>query len=937
MKDYIYIKGAREHNLKSIDVKIPRNELTVITGISGSGKSSLAFDTIYAEGQRKFVESLSAYARQFLQQMQKPDIDYIEGLSPTISIQQRTAGGNPRSTVGTTTEIYDYLRLLFARIGEPYCYKCGNRISSQSPQEIVERIFSLYDGTPIMVLAPLIRGRKGEYIQLFQKAKREGFVRVRVDGNIFDLNQKIKLNKKIKHNIEIIVDRLILKKQIRQRLADSAETALKTGEGLLIVAKQLDAGAKRQAASGETLFSTQNSCPNCGISYGVSEPRIFSFNSPYGACPGCDGLGNKMEIDPDLVIPDKSKSLKEGAIEPWRKGGKSLLLYYHRFMRDLSYDYDFSLDTPFNKLPKKTQEIILYGSGKEDLDKYFEGVIPNLERRFKHTESEYIKNFIHSYMSMHPCPQCKGSRLKKEALSVRINGRNIAQVCKLSIDEAINFVENLKLGKEQALIAKQVLKELKTRLHFLINVGLNYLTLDRMSSTLSGGEAQRIRLATQIGAGLVGVTYVLDEPSIGLHQRDNSKLLNTLYALRDLGNTLLIVEHDEATIRSADYVIDLGPGAGKNGGKVIYSGPLKELFKCKDSLTVKYMKGELFIPVPQNRRPYKNRKKIIIKGACEHNLKKIDVEIPLGVFTCVSGISGSGKSTLIDEILYRALARRFYRSPLIPGKHERIVGTENIDRIIVVDQSPIGRTPRSNPATYTGVFSYIRELFSKVPESRMHGYKPGRFSFNVKGGRCDACEGDGVKRIEMHFLPDVYIMCQVCKGKRFNEQTLGVKYKGKNIADVLEMTVNEAFELFKNIPRIKSKLKTLIDVGLGYIQVGQSATTLSGGEAQRVKLSAHLGKTATGNTLYILDEPTTGLHFDDVHKLLSVLNALVEQGNSVLVIEHNLDVLKCADYLIDLGPEGGDKGGEVMACGSPEKIIKTKRSFTGQYLKKVLF
>ena len=929
MKDCIHIRGAREHNLKSINVEIPRNKLTVVTGISGSGKSSLAFDTIYAEGQRKFVESLSAYARQFLQQMQKPNIDYIEGLSPTISIQQRTAGGNPRSTVGTTTEIYDYLRLLFARIGQPYCYKCGNRITSQSSQEIVERIFSQYKNTPAMILAPLVRGRKGEYVQLFEKAKKDGFVRVRVDGKIFDLNQKIKLNKKIKHDIEIVVDRLIPKVQIKQRLADSVETALKSGSGLLIVTKQSEARK-------ETLFSTQNACPSCGISYGTLEPRMFSFNSPYGACPGCDGLGNKMEIDPDLVVPDKSKSLKEGAIEPWRKGGKSLLLYYHRFMRDLSYDYNFSLDTPFKKLPKKIQGVILYGSEEEDLEKYFEGVIPNLERRFKQTGSEYIKNFIHSYMSLHPCPQCKGSRLKKEALAVKINEKNIAEACKSSIVEALRFIENLKIGREQALIAKQVIKELKTRLHFLINVGLNYLTLDRMSSTLSGGEAQRIRLATQIGAGLVGVTYVLDEPSIGLHQRDNSKLLDTLYALRDLGNTLLVVEHDEATIRSADYVIDLGPGAGKNGGELIYSGPLKNLFKCKGSLTAKYMNGELFIPVPESRRPYKNRKKLIIKGAQEHNLKNIDVEIPLGVFTCISGISGSGKSTLIDEILYRALARRFYRSPLVPGKHDSIAGTENIDRVIVVDQSPIGRTPRSNPATYTGVFSYIREIFSKVPESRMRGYKPGRFSFNVKGGRCEACEGDGVKRIEMHFLPDVYIMCQVCKGRRFNQQTLEVKYKGKNIADVLAMTIDEAYELFINIPRIKSKLKTLMNVGLGYIQLGQSATTLSGGEAQRVKLSAHLGKTSTGNTLYILDEPTTGLHFDDVHKLLSVLNALVERGNSVLVIEHNLDVLKCADYLIDLGPEGGDEGGEVVVCGSPEETSKAKRSFTGQYLKKIL-
>ncbi|UCH12981.1 MAG: excinuclease ABC subunit UvrA [Candidatus Omnitrophota bacterium] len=935
-KEHITIRGAREHNLKSINVNIPRNKLTVITGVSGSGKSSLAFDTVYADGQRKFVESLSAYARQFLEQMQKPDVDYIEGLSPTISIQQRAAGGNPRSTVGTTTEIYDYLRLLFARVGEPYCYKCGRKISSQSPQEIVEHIFSMPFDTPIMILAPIVRGRKGEYIQLFQKAKRDGFVRVRVDRNIYDLSQKIKLNKKLKHNIEIIVDRLILKKEIRQRLADSVETALKAGEGLLIVAKQPSTSHKPQTTNYEVLYSTQNACPKCGISYGSLEPRMFSFNSPYGACPGCGGLGHKMKIDPDLIIPDKSKSLRGGAIEPWRKGGKSLLLYYHRMMRDLSYDYGFDLDTSFNRLPKKTQGVVLYGSEEQNADRYFEGIIPNLERRFRQTESEYIKNFIYSFMSMRPCPQCKGNRLKQESLAVKIDGKNIADACKLSIIGTLNFIENLKLSKEKTQIARLVLKELKNRLHFLINVGLNYLTLDRMSQTLSGGEAQRIRLATQIGAGLVGVLYVLDEPSIGLHQRDNSKLLDTLYALRDLGNTVLVVEHDESTIRNADYIIDLGPGAGKNGGEVVYSGSLKNLLRCKGSLTAKYMNGELSIPVPEERRPHKNRKRLIIKGAREHNLKNIDVEIPLGVLTCISGVSGSGKSTLIDEVLYRALARKFYRSPLVPGKHERIVGVENIDRVIVVDQSPIGRTPRSNPATYTGVFSYIRDIFSRVSESRMRGYKPGRFSFNVKGGRCDACNGDGVKKIEMHFLPDVYIMCQVCKGKRFNRQTLEVKFKGKNIADVLEMTVDEAYELFKNIPRIKSKLKTLIDVGLGYIQVGQSATTLSGGEAQRVKLSAYLGKRATGNTLYILDEPTTGLHFDDVHKLLSVLNAIVEQGNSVIVIEHHLDVLKSADYLIDLGPEGGDNGGEIVACGSPEEVTKKKKSFTGQYLKKIL-
>jgi len=927
VNEYIHIKGAREHNLQSIDVKIPRNKLTVITGLSGSGKSSLAFDTIYAEGQRKFVESLSAYARQFLQQMQKPDVDHIEGLSPTISIQQRTASGNPRSTVGTTTEIYDYLRLLFARIGEIYCYKCGNKISSQSPQQIIEQIILKYENKPVMILAPMVQGRKGEYIQMFDQIKKDGFVRVRIDKVIYDITQKITLDKKKKHNVEIIVDRLIIKRHIKQRVADSVETALRAANGLVIVAEQ--------QAKAETLFSSQNSCPQCGISYGALEPRMFSFNSPYGACPACDGLGHKVNIDPDLVIPDKTKSLNEGAIEPWRKGGKSLLLYYNRLLKDLCSEHDFDLDTSFNKLPKKIQEAVLYGAGDHS-DQHFEGVIPNLERRFKQTESEYMKNFIHNYMSMRPCAKCKGSRLKDEALAVRINEKNIAQVTALSVEEAVKFVNSLKLGEEHAQIATQALKEITTRLKFLINVGLNYLTLDRVSSSLSGGEAQRIRLATQIGAGLVGVTYVLDEPSIGLHQRDNFKLLSTLHALRDLGNTLVVVEHDEATIRNADYIIDLGPGAGKNGGKVIYEGPLDKLYKSKNSLTAKYLNKELSISVPEKRRQYKGRKALIIKGAKEHNLKDIDVEIPLGVFVCVSGISGSGKSTLIDEILYKALARKFYRSAYIPGKHEKITGTENIDRVIVVDQSPIGRTPRSNPATYTGIFSHIRDIFSQVPEAKMLGFGPGRFSFNVKGGRCEACEGDGVKRIEMHFLPDVYIVCQVCKGRRFNEQTLEIKYKGKSIADVLEMTTEEAYELFSNIPRIRSKLKTLLDVGLGYIELGQPATTLSGGEAQRIKLSAYLSKTATGNTLYILDEPTTGLHFDDVHKLLSVLNALVEQGNSVLVIEHNLDVLKCADYIIDLGPEGGDKGGEIVGCGSPEQLAENKKSYTGRYLKKIL-
>jgi len=936
-KDYILIKGAREHNLKSIDLRLPRNKLIVVTGLSGSGKSSLAFDTVYAEGQRKYVESLSAYARQFLDQIQKPDVDYIEGLSPSISIQQRSTGSNPRSTVATTTEIHDYLRLLFSRAGERYCYKCNKLITRQSSQQIIDSIITHQEGHAVAILAPLVRGRKGEHQELFDKIKKDGFVRCRVDGKIFDVNDKIILGKNKKHSIEVVVDRLVIKKDIRKRLSDSIETALSVGKGIVIISKADPAsqGQSSRISKSDTLYSSLHACLDCGISYENLEPRAFSFNSPYGACPACDGLGNKMEIDPGLVIPDRAKSLSERAIEPWRKGGKSLLLYYHRLLHGLAHDYGFSLDTPFKNLSKRIQNTILYGSGDTgDWSKHFEGIIPNLERRFRETESEYMRNLIHRFMSMQPCPQCKSARLKKESLCVKIGGKNIAEVCGLSILQALEFFKGLKFDSEKAVIARQILKELKSRFTFLSNVGLDYLTLNRVSSTLSGGEAQRIRLATQIGAGLVGVLYVLDEPSIGLHQKDNSKLLRTLRALRDLGNTILVVEHDEATIRNADFIVDLGPGAGKHGGKVIYSGNLSGLLKKKDSLTAKYLNRQLEVCAPLKRRSYKDNKKLIVEGASEHNLKNIDVVIPLGTFNCVTGVSGSGKSTLVDEILHRALARKFYNSAQKPGAHKRIKGVEHIDKVIVIDQSPIGRTPRSNPATYTGTFGHIRQLFSRIPDSRIRGYKLGRFSFNVKGGRCDACEGDGVKKIEMHFLPDIFIKCQVCKGKRFNQQTLEVKYKGRSIADILEMPVDESLQLFYNIPAIRNKLKTLQDVGLGYIELGQSATTLSGGEAQRVKLSTELSKKATGKTLYILDEPTTGLHFADVSRLLLVLNRLVDQGNTILIIEHNLDVIKSADYIVDLGPEGGEKGGRVVACGTPEEIAQKKSSYTGGYLRK---
>ncbi|MCM8795248.1 MAG: excinuclease ABC subunit UvrA [Candidatus Omnitrophica bacterium] len=960
MEDEIIICGAKEHNLKNINLRLPRNKFIVITGLSGSGKSSLAFDTIYAEGQRRYVESLSAYARQFLEKLEKPDIEYIEGLSPAIAIEQRTAAGNPRSTVATQTEIYDYLRLLFARIGKAHCYLCGEFIQRQTSQEIVEKIMCLPNGSSLQILAPLVRGRKGEYRDIFSSVQKAGFVRCRVDGKIYDLSRmslskedilrdpektqrrkldsgpdKIKLEKYKIHNIEVVVDRLMIRPEIKSRLNDSLETALKVGKGIVIIS--LDAKTAREInQKTDLVFSEEYACLKCGISIAEIEPRIFSFNSPYGACPDCNGLGTKLEFDPDLIIPDKDKSINEGCIEPWRRGGRGYILYYRWLLRELSYTLGFDLDSPFRKLPKEAQRAILYGTKEYIAGKPFEGIIPHLERLFHQTKSEYLKEEISRFMSSLVCPTCHGARLKKESLSITINDKNIWQVTQMSIKQAYDFFLNLELTEKERVIAQLVLKEIIQRLKFCIDVGLEYLTLDRRSSTLSGGEAQRIRLATQVGSGLVGVLYILDEPSIGLHQRDNTKLLTTLKALRDLGNTLIVVEHDEATILSADYVVDLGPGAGRHGGEVVFCGPKDELLKHPSSLTARYLRKELKIDLPLRRRSWQDKKILEVKGAREHNLKNIDVKFPLGVFICVTGVSGSGKSTLVEEILYPALAQKLYNAKQKPGLHERIIGAEFIDKVIVVDQSPIGRTPRSNPATYTGVYTHIRDLFSKLPEARQRGYQPGRFSFNLKGGRCEACAGDGIKKIEMYFLPDVYVRCDVCKGRRFNAATLEVKYKGKSIADVLEMSVEEARDLFANIPKIKNILDFLYDVGLGYIQLGQSATTLSGGEAQRVKLSAELSRRSTGKTLYILDEPTTGLHFADVEKLILCLQRLVDKGNSVIVIEHNLEVIKCADYIVDLGPEGGDNGGRLVAATTPEELIKIKESYTGQFLRKYI-
>jgi len=927
----IVIKGAREHNLKNIDVVIPRDKLVVITGLSGSGKSTLAFDTIYAEGQRRYVESLSAYARQFLGQMDKPDVDYIEGLSPAISIDQKNSNRNPRSTVGTITEIYDYLRLLFARIGKPHCPKCFKPIAKQTVTQMVDQLLDLPEGTKIQIMAPVVRGRKGEHQNILSNLKKEGFVRVRIDGEIYYLDEDIKIDKNKKHNIEVVVDRLLIKDGISGRLADSIETALKMGQGIMVAAV---------SGRGDLVFSENFACVDCGLSIEEITPRTFSFNSPYGACPECSGLGSKTKIDPDYVVPDKSKSINQGAIVPWSKGNST---YYLNLLRELSEIYGFSLNVPFGDLDPQHQKIILYGTNDKlpvinfrgCYYRGFEGVIPNLERRYRETSSEYVKSEIEKYMSTKPCSLCGGTRLKKESLSVLVGGKNIYEVTLMPVLETRKFFDELDLSERERRIAGQILKEIRQRLDFLIRVGLGYLALNRPASTLSGGESQRIRLATQIGSGLVGVLYILDEPSIGLHPRDNSKLIDTLKDLRDLGNTLIVVEHDTETMLSADHIIDIGPGAGANGGRVVAQGTAEDIMNNPESITGQYLSGKKKIPVPSVRRKG-NGKKIIIKGAREHNLKDIDVEIPLGVFTCVTGVSGSGKSTLIYEILYKKLASEIYGSKVKPGEHDAVYGMEHLDKVVDIDQSPIGRTPRSNPATYTGVFDYIRELFSMTPEAKMRGYKPGRFSFNVKGGRCEVCRGDGVIKIEMHFLPDVYVPCEECKGKRYNRETLEIRYKGKNIADILEMTVDEAVEFFRNVPRIYNKLKTMQDVGLGYIRLGQPATQLSGGEAQRVKLAAELSRRSSGRTIYILDEPTTGLHSDDIRKLLKVLDRLVDNGSTVVVIEHNLDVIKTADYIIDLGPEGGDQGGFVVAVGTPEEVAEVEESYTGRFLRRVL-
>lgn len=916
-KDKIIIRGAREHNLKNINLEIPRDKLVVITGLSGSGKSSLAFDTIYAEGQRRYVESLSAYARQFLGQMDKPDVDYIEGLSPAIAIEQKTHSHNPRSTVGTVTEIYDYLRLIFSRIGHPHCYKCGQEITPQTSQQIVEKIMSFKEGTKIQILASVISGRKGESHHIFDMARREGFVRVRVDGDVRELSEKISLDKKKKHSIEIVIDRLVVKTDIKSRLNDSVETALKLGDGRVIAAV---------TGGNDQVFSEKFACVKCGISLVEMSPRMFSFNSPYGACPVCKGLGSNMEVDQALVIPDRNLSIREGAVEPWSGHFSG---WYQSMLNELAERRNFSVDIPFRQLKKEHQNMVLYGDGD------YEGVIPNLERRFKDTESEYVREeILGNYMRFSPCSVCHGARLKPEVLAVTIGGKSIQKVAELTIKSALEFFEGLKLTQKENTIARQVLKEIKSRLMFLVNVGLDYLTLDRTAGSLSGGESERIHLATQIGASLVGVLYILDEPTIGLHQRDNTRLLDTLVHLRDLGNTVIMVEHDEQSIRMADHLIDLGPGAGAHGGEVVASGSVAEVLKSKKSLTAAYLRGEKFVPVPKQRRECVRY--LEIRGASQNNLKKIDVKIPLKTFTCVTGVSGSGKSSLIGETIYPALLHEIYHSSARLDNYRSISGMEYLDKMINIDQSPIGRTPRSNAATYTGLFTQIRDLFAMTPESRLRGYRPGRFSFNVKGGRCDACEGDGIIKIEMHFLPAVYVPCEVCRGKRYNEETLQVKYRDRSIADVLVMTVEEALEFFDKHPRIKHILKTLHDVGLGYIQLGQPATTLSGGEAQRVKLSRELAKRSTGRTLYILDEPTTGLHFADIQRLLEVLNRLVESGNTVVVIEHNLDVIKTADYIIDLGPEGGDAGGRLVAFGTPENIAQVKGSYTGQFLKNIL-
>ena len=937
-RQYIKIRGANEHNLKNVDVDIPRDKLVVLTGLSGSGKSSLAFDTIYAEGQRRYMESLSSYARQFLGQMEKPNVEKIEGLSPAISIDQKSTNRNPRSTVGTVTEIYDYFRLLYARVGIPHCPKCGKEIRKQSVDQMVDQVMELPEGTKIQLLAPVVRGKKGEHAKVFERAKKSGYVRVMVDGNMYELSEEIKLDKNIKHNIEIVVDRLVVKPGIERRLTDSIENVLALTEGLFL----LDVIGGEQVT-----FSQSFACPDCGISISEIEPRSFSFNNPFGACPVCFGLGYKMEFDPELMIPDRHLSLNQGAIQVmgWQsstdKGS-----FTNALLRALSKAYDFSLDTPFEELPEKIRHMLIYGGFGEVKVHYvgqrgegtypvtFEGLIKNVERRYRETGSDTMKQEYESFMRITPCKECGGMRLKKEALAVTVCDKNIYEITAMSIGNLQQFLTDLKLTKQQMLIGGQVLKEIRARVGFLIDVGLNYLSLARATGTLSGGEAQRIRLATQIGSGLVGVCYILDEPSIGLHQRDNDKLLNTLKNLRDLGNSLIVVEHDEDTMLAADHIVDIGPGAGSHGGEVVAQGTAEEIMQIPDSVTGQYLSGILQIPVPDTRKKPTGFLKII--GAAENNLKNVTVDIPLGVMTCVTGVSGSGKSSLVNEILYKHLAKSLNRARTIPGKHREIQGIDQLDKVINIDQSPIGRTPRSNPATYTGVFDQIRDLFAGTQDARARGYKKGRFSFNVKGGRCEACGGDGIIKIEMHFLPDVYVPCEVCGGKRYNRETLDVKYKGKSIYDVLEMTVEEAVPFFDSIPSVKRKIETLNDVGLSYVKLGQPSTTLSGGEAQRIKLATELSRQSTGKTIYILDEPTTGLHFADVHKLVEILQRLVENGNTVVVIEHNLDVIKCADYIIDMGPEGGDGGGQVVAKGTPEEVAENPDSYTGQYIKKML-
>ena len=938
-KECIKIRGANEHNLKNIDVDIPRNEFVVLTGLSGSGKSSLAFDTIYAEGQRRYMESLSSYARQFLGQMEKPNVEKIEGLSPAISIDQKSTNRNPRSTVGTVTEIYDYFRLLYARIGIPHCPKCGKEIKKQSVDQMVDQIMSMDEGTKLQLLAPVVRGRKGEHAKVFDRAKKSGYVRVRVDGNLYELTEEIPMDKNIKHNIEIVVDRLVVKEGIEARLTDSIENVLDLAEGLLMV----------DVIGGETLsFSQSFACPDCGVSISEVEPRSFSFNNPFGACPECYGLGYKMEFDIDLMIPDRSLSINEGAFAVL--GWQSCMdtsSFTNAILQALAKEYKFSLDTPFESLCEKVQNVLIHGTDGKEVQVFykgqrgegvypvaFEGLIKNVERRYRETFSDSMKQEYETFMRITPCKVCGGMRLKKEALAVTVCDKNIYEITAMSIGKLYDFLQNMQLTRQQELIGKQVLKEIRARVGFLIDVGLDYLSLARATGTLSGGEAQRIRLATQIGSGLVGVCYILDEPSIGLHQRDNDKLLNTLRNLKDMGNTLIVVEHDEDTMFAADYIVDIGPGAGSHGGEVVAVGNAEEIMKVKDSVTGQYLSGKKQIPVPETRR--KPTGKLVIRGAAENNLKNIDVEIPLGVMTCVTGVSGSGKSSLVNEILYKRLAKELNRARTIPGKHKAIEGMKQLDKVIDIDQSPIGRTPRSNPATYTGVFDQIRDLFASTADAKAKGYKKGRFSFNVKGGRCEACGGDGIIKIEMHFLPDVYVPCEVCGGKRYNRETLEVKYKGKNIYDVLDMTVEEAVPFFENVPSIKRKIETLNDVGLSYIKLGQPSTQLSGGEAQRIKLATELSRRSTGKTIYILDEPTTGLHFADVHKLTEILQKLADGGNTVVVIEHNLDVIKTADYIIDIGPEGGDKGGTVIAKGTPEQVAENKDSYTGIYIRKML-